>query len=300
MAKAKEVEREQQNPKALAVPTAPQSDQLPAEMDDIDNLLYEHAGMGVSLRASDNITPSIVVLQPLSPQVLAGPQQLPRAAAGDFWIRGADDPIIKGQAGFYFQPVTMTEWWFEFVPREKGGGFVARYPVEYGNDGNMKAPNGARQDRDNPYRYTFANGNNCTHYRFIPGILWENRIGLEYVIQFHGTGHTIARQWNTKWTRKRFPNGKIMPTFSHIYHLSTVQRSNPKGTWFIITVDEGVPIRKVENIIGDIRPAIMRGLALAQAFATGEKVEATPDQDVDIEQGHTTTLKEDAKDEIPF
>lgn len=261
-------------------------------LDDFDKQMYTDAGLGVSTRPSDNITPSISVLQPLSPQVLAGAAQIEDAVAGDFWIKGANPPIVDGKAGIWFQPTAMTEHWFEFVPREQGGGFVARYDVEYDNKGRIIPPEGAVQSEDNPNSYHFEDsGNNCIHYRHIAGFVWMDGVGLEYVLSFHGTGHTVARRWNTKWTRKRFPDGKMMPAYSHLYHLTTSQHSNKKGTWFQIDVDEGSHLRTCGELVGDLHKALQMGRALAQAFQRGEKLPGAPEE-FESEDGTATAVNE--------
>jgi hypothetical protein len=266
-------------------------------LDDFDQQMYQDAGLGVSLRASDNITPSIAVLQPLSPQVLAGAAQLEGASAGDFWLKGANPPVVAGAEGIWFQPAAMTEHWFEFVPRDSGGGFVARYDVEYDTRGRIIPPEGAVQDEENSNSYYFSDtGNSCIHYRHIAGVLWTDGIGLEYVLSFHGTGHTVARSWNTKWTRKRFPDGNLMPAYSHLYHLTTDQRSNKKGTWFQVEVDEGTHLRDCAEIVGDLSKALQMGRALAQAFKSGDKLPDVPG-DFDTE---TAPAEQASTEEVPY
>ena len=243
--------------------------------DDFDKAMRADAGMGVSTRASDNITPSIAVLQPLSPAVLAGPEKISNAEAGDFLLTNASNPIIKGGEGFWFQPVCMTEWWFEFIPRDRGGGFVARYPVRYDDEDQVVPPQGAEQDANLPYRFTFTEtNNNCIHYRFVPGIMWENGVGLEYVIPFHGTGHTVAKGWNTRMNRKRSQDGTMWPAFSHVYQLTTVQKQNKHGTWFQIEVSNGTMLNEATLIVGDeYMRAYDMGKSLALAFKAGSRVE---------------------------
>ena len=132
------------------------------------------------------------------------------AKPGDFLMVNGNPPVVAGAEGFHFQPCCTTEWWFEFIPREDGGGFVARYPVSYDDRQQIVPPPGAelKAPDENRFRFWFPeSGHECTHYRFVPGIMWRDGIGEEYVIQFHGTGHTVARSWNTSWTRKRFPSG---------------------------------------------------------------------------------------------
>jgi hypothetical protein len=279
---------------------------LMEQMDDFDKEIYADAGLGIDNRASSNITPSISILQPMSPQVLAGPDQIDDARAGDFWIKGANPPIIGGKDGIWFQPAATTEHWFEFVPREQGGGFVARYEAEYDRRGRVIPPEGAVQSEENPNSFSFEEtGNNCIHYRHVAGFVWIDGIGLEYVISFKGTGHTVARTWNTKRGQKRFPNGDQMPIYSHLYHLTTIQKSNKKGTWFQIAVSDGTYLKACGEIVGDIRKAKQMGQALALAFKRGEKLPGTPEEyEASDEDGEiinaTATDDTQEKDKIPF
>jgi hypothetical protein len=283
-----------QQPQALA---APPRQTLPAEADKLVGMMEQDAGMGVSMRPRDNITPSISVLQPLSPLVLED-----QGKAGDFLMTNAPEPIVSGKVGFYFQPVSMTEWWFEFIPRDQGGGFVSRFAVEYDEKEHIIPPDGAEQRQEESFRYWFPEtGNECVHYRFIPGIVWQDGDGLEYVIQFHGTGHTVARAWNTAWTRHRLRSGKPKPAFGTLYHLTTTQKSNKKGTWYQVVYDKGTPIEECERIVRDPMEAYRRGKGLALAFASGDRVEGV----VHEEDSETSTVRrgvtDDASDqEVPF
>jgi hypothetical protein len=264
---------------------------------ELANLMHADAGMGVSTDAKDVLVPSINVLQPLSPEVLDGPDHVDGAHPGDFLL--ANTEILDGKKGFLFQPCGTTEWWFEFIPRESGGGFVNRYPVFYHNN-RIVPPEGAEQV-PNKLRWFFpATGNNCTHYKFVAGVMWRDGIGLEYVIPFFSTGHTAVRQWATKWMRKRFPDdNSIMPAFSHVYRLTTNRRTNKQGTWFSIETDDGLPLMVInagqlgvnvaaKKVVGDVMKAYHMGRALATAFHTGEKVE-------ELHRDHT-----EGDEEMPF
>ena len=256
--------------------------------------MMQDAGMGVSTRPDDNITPSVRVLQALSPQITgaAGAIKVEGAEAGDFLL-GDSQELIPGDEGFWFQPTCMTEWWFEFIPRERGGGFVARYQVKHDDNDQIVPPNGAIQSETNPFKYTFEEtNNNCTHYRFVPGIMWREGEGLEYVIPFMSTGHTIVRTWNTKWMRQRFPNGQIMPAFSNIYRLTTKMKTNKHGSWHLIETSKAHLLTGMKEVVGDPMQAYRIGRALALAFAAGERVEST---DVEMEVDDNKS-----DDEIPF
>jgi hypothetical protein len=259
-----------QHPSAL-VPTPRTTVPVTTESQALMEEMRQDAGLGISFAPQDNITPNISVLQPMSPMVLDG-----NAKPGDFLVANGDPPTVDGSSGFYFQPCAVTQWWFEFVPREEGGGFVARYPAEYDDRGQIIAPPGAElKDSETRYRYWFPDsGHECTHYRFVAGIMWRDGVGMEYVIQFHGTGHTVARNWNTAWGQKRLTTGAPRPACASVYRVWTSQRSNKKGTWYQLVYDGGTPVEAAGEIVGDIYDAYHRGKGLALAFKAGEKVES--------------------------
>ena len=268
---------------------------------DFEKMARSDAGKGVSTDAKDNIVPSISVLQPLSPEVMDGPDRVEGAQAGDFLL--SDGRLIKGREGFLFQPCGKKEWFFEFIPRENGGGFVNRYPVDYHGQ-EIILPDGAESYPGKAMKYFFPeNGNSCTHYRFVAGILWDNGVGLEYVIPFFSTGHTAAKNWNMKWTRKRFEDNSIMAVFSHVYHLTTVRRTNKFGTWYSIETDIGAPLiisaqgkivpnHEMDTVVGDVKRAYTLGKKLQEAFEKDEKREAPIKEDIAEKVG--------TEEEMPF
>lgn len=69
--------------------------------------------------------PFINLLQPLSPQV-SGDNPVDGAKSGDFYIP-AIDQLIPGKTGFLFQPCHRENVYVEWVPKDAGGGFVAKH-----------------------------------------------------------------------------------------------------------------------------------------------------------------------------
>jgi hypothetical protein len=255
--------------------------------------MEQYGSSGVSTLARDNIIPGIKLLQPLSPEVV---QRLEAGAeGGSILVRGVG--VIAGDDGIWVQPCGKREEWREFIPRESGGGFVASYPVHYDDQDQLIPPPGAVQDPDEKYKYTFEDsGNNCIHYRVVPVILWRREdptsepIGLEYVMNFTGTGHSVAKNWNSSWTRKRNKvTGRPLASFTHIYRATTVQKTNAKGTWYLYLFSSGLPLNQAVDIVGDQWPlAAEMGAALCSAFESGEKVaevDQTPDEQVDERGG---------------
>lgn len=249
---------------------------------DIARAMQEDAGRGISTAPQDNIIPQIRIMQPLSPEVLDGVDRVDGARPGDFL---AGSQIVPGQQGIWFQPCAFTQQWFEFVPRDRGGGFVTTYPFS-GEDRPPPGtvPNG-RFKHLNP-----ENGNDVTHWRQLAGVLWRGPgDGLEYVISFRGSGHTTARQWNTEAGRinRQEVGGEVRarPLFGHVWKLTTSSRRNALGQWY--AVDYGHPVcldpavgqlEEIARVVGDPGRAYFMGRALARAFESGEKVAAQAEE----------------------
>jgi hypothetical protein len=265
-------------------------------------------GKGLSTDAADNLVPLIYILQPLSPQVMDGPAQIDGAKAGDIWLKNfSADPIVSGKDGIWFMPCTMYQKWTEWVPRDKGGGWVGSFDYNAG-----KLPNGAMRDvkeKRRP-RFTFPEtGNELIDTRYEAGLVWHNGQAFPYVIPFKSTGHAISRGWMTKRNSLTMAGAKktgTLPAWSHLYLLTTSRKQNALGQWY--QFDIGVPVAYMPGLNkphkdglavvgGDAGRAYAMGKALAAAFATGEKTEA-PEDGAAHEPEQSTA--EEMKDEIPY
>jgi hypothetical protein len=66
------------------------------------------------------------------------------------------------------------------------------------------------------------------------------------LITMKSTGLKTSRQWNSMISgiKLQGTNGKFTPPmFSHIYHLTTVEMSNKKGTWSTWSVSKVGPVK---------------------------------------------------------
>lgn len=279
---------------------------MPATVsEDLDAMMREDAGMGISNRPEDNIVPQLKVLQPLSPEVMDGPDRVPGAQAGDFLL---GTTLVKGKEGIWFQPCAIQHKLFEFMPLDRGGGFVAEHPMARDEQGTVMFEEGgdpvlpSRAVKVDKFRYEI-NDNNLIHYRQLAGFAWvyagSKRLeeqGQPYVISFKSTGHTTMRMWMTKAARaNQFADGNQRPLFAHLYRLTTSHQRNAKGQWYALEV--GDPVLIAPGVVAEPAQVYRTGRALAQAFARGEKESALPE----------TRLSEDAAPpsnrddrEIPF
>jgi hypothetical protein len=261
---------------------------------ELEELMRASSGAGISNKAEDNLVPQISVLQPLSPEVLDGPAKIEGAKPGDFLI---GDNFIDGKTGLWFQPCFQDQTWLEFTPLAAGGGFVAQHEFTTENEPPPKAQ---RRER---MRYVMPNGNEVIHYRQMAGLMWENGVGLEHVISFKSTGHTIARQWMTKASQSnRLPDGRQRALPSHVYHLTTSMRRNASGQWFVIDVGDGVLLGTpaAQQIVHDSVRAMKMGMALNKAFANQEKRAAAVAAEASDAPRTVSTADVGQGDEIPF
>src|SRR3982751_762076 len=118
---------------------------LPAEM--LEELAAD-AGAGLSTSADDNIVPFIILLQDMSPEVKKrDPNYVEGAEAGMYLNRAtkqlwAGDRAMAERTGFpvlEFQHCYFDRQVVEWIPRQDGGGFVARYPVHGTIEDTMRA-----------------------------------------------------------------------------------------------------------------------------------------------------------------
>lgn len=266
--------------------------------------IHGDAGKGVSTDAADNLVPLVYILQPLSPQVMDGPAKIPDAHAGDIWLKNATDPIVSGKTGIYFMPVRMYMRWTEWVPREKGGGFVSSYDY----NGQNKLPAGAirdKEERSRPRFYFPDTENELVETRYEAGMVWRDGVAMPYIIPFKSTGHSVSRNWMTKRTNQKRADGTIWPAWTHLYRLTTLMTKNNLGSWYIF--DVGDPIfyipgyrnkphkHGLELVGGDYKNAYKLGKALDAAFETGTKKEA--EEEIHYSSGGQSTKTDD---EIPF
>jgi hypothetical protein len=232
--------------------------QLPAHL----QKMQEHAGAGTSQAAEDNIVPMVAVLQPLSPQVdRRNPKYIEAAEPGAIWLKNAPTPIISGDEGIVFQPCFFSRHIVEWVPREQGGGYVARHDEMPAEARTIKSRDGKRDV------WVMPNGNQLIDTRYHVGnVVFPDGTIMPYVIPFSSSGHTVSRTWHTLMNSIRLPSGDIAPSFARVYRLKTIQRTNAAGTWFVFDVShEGWAPEQLYD----------RGLELHESFKAGEKAVET-------------------------
>lgn len=221
----------------------------------------EYSGAGVSYRAEDNIVPLIYLLQANSPPAMRGHDRyVEGASAGCIWLRNAPPEIavIDGDVGYAFQPCNFRTDWIEWLPDRAG--FVTRHesrPAEArqkdveGDDGNVRKS------------WVMPSGNLVVETRqisgFVHGVLDEP---IPYTIPLYGTGHSVAKQWNTTMRDWRV-GGKCPPIWAHLFRLTTKLNTKNNNSWYQYSVTHEGYVESAEDL--------ERGRILNEAFVSGEK-----------------------------
>lgn len=236
---------------------------LPAEM--MDELVAD-AGAGLSSSADDNIVPFIVLLQDMSPEVKKrDPNYVEGAEPGMYMDRAtkrlwAGDTSMAERTGkpvLVFQHCYFDRQVVEWIPRNDGGGFVARYPLKGTVEDTMRAAGGKQvTDPQDPNKKVWKTGDGShdlidTRYHF-GNVINDDGSARPAVLAFSSTGHTVSRQWMTTMNEFKIPDPKTgqplrnekgealkLPAWSRKYVVGSKPKENKKGSFFVGTVEDG-------------------------------------------------------------
>ena len=260
--------------------------EVPAAASSLLAKAAEHAGMGVSQAAEDNLIPLVRILQSNSPQIdRRNPAYIEGAKPGDIMMRNTTTPIVDGDTGVRVVPVLWFKEWVEWVPREQGGGIAGRHPERPSNAFQKPHP-------ENPDRMIWAlpNGNELVETRNV--VVMVN--GVPFNIPMTGTNHTAAKAWETLKNQQRVPSGLdadgkptgltsvLAPAWAYSYRLKTLYRSRSGNNWYSWQAD--MPEWHNDEALFDA------ALALYESFSRGEKT-------VEIDEA---SVGKEADSEIPF
>lgn len=237
------------------------------------------AGSGISTAAEDNLVPQMYILQAQSPQVLKrNPAYIEGAEAGMIWLRNVPNPLVPGEEGIDFQPCWFERNVVEWVPRNQGGGFVARHQFldsEHGDDAFRKLCErmGAHEvpdpENDQRMRWVLENGHELVDTRYHMGYVYRHNLAPQpFVIPLKGTGHTFSRRWTSgmKGVVARNSEGRmfVLASWGQLWRITTRFNSRASGDWFMYEADNG---RNIVDVHGF--DAYLMGKALHDGFRQG-------------------------------
>jgi len=252
----------------------------------------EMAGSGFEdVKGSDLSIPFMNVLQSNSPEV--EDQTIDGATAGQFLNTVTSELTDK----FCFLPVHKEEAWVEWVPRTRGGGFVAMHdPTGEIVQSAIKENGGSRipPKGSDGKRIPFKIGDNeLIETYYVYGLLL-NEDGSEVesfaVLSFSSTKIKPYRDWLTSMYLVKGEN----PIFAHRARFGTVKQKNESGSFFNLSI---MPLRETwaSSLINpaeerslleqalDFRKMVLNGVARAdfnhqQNAATGGDGEGSGDK----------------------
>jgi len=183
-----------------------------------------------NVKGSDLSVPFLAILQSNSPQV---EEKDPEGSVPGMIFNTVTKELVDGARGVLFQPVYMDSAIVEWVPREKGGGFVG---IHQASSDIVKKAIAANDGR------TFGklkNGDNDlveTHYVY--GLTYDDD-GVTLtgfaVLSFKSTGIPIFKDWQTAMVLATRPIGA--PVFALRARLRTKKTKNEKGTFHVFVID---------------------------------------------------------------
>lgn len=195
---------------------------LPAIPQDLADLFGNDANAGMEgMSADDFALPFLRIVQSLSPE---------RKRQDAKYIDGAEEGVIFNTVTrqLYGNAITVIPVYYdtavlEWRPRAAGGGFVARYDTR--EDALASAEEGNDlQDISNVYVLVNNSGD------------WDHA-----VLTFKKGARGTAKAWNSKMKMTKLPRSDgskfTPPIFAKQYSITTVERSNEKGSWFVFKVD---------------------------------------------------------------
>jgi hypothetical protein len=247
-------------PKAGALATRAKGTEVGAPLD-----RSAYANRGKSTNRDDKIVPMVKVLQSQSPQCLKQrPEYVKGAEAGDFYVRGALNPLVKGSEGLVVQPCAFLRCWLEFDgPRDSNPKFVQRHEDAAGRPAGQED---LRKDEEGfdfvspqGHRFTFSR----EHYVLIGK--------APYVIPFGGSAHSSSREWMTMMDQYM---GEA--SWNRRYKITTVPRHNDFGDWY------GFKIEPLPEEVTD--EEFSRGAELWHAVEGGARAEV-PSEDASVTSG---------------
>ena len=198
-----------------------------------------HKGME-QMGADDLALPFIRILGDLSPQVKKSKAEYVEGAEPGMLFNTVSKELYDGSKGIKVVPCYYKREYIEWSDRGEGPG--APIAVHPANTDLMNQTN-----RDAMGKDRLPNGNyleNTASYYVM--VLSEDGSAETALITMKSTGLKTSRQWNSMISgiKLQGTSGKFTPPmFSHIYHLTTVEMSNKKGTWSTWSVAKVGPVQ---------------------------------------------------------
>ena len=203
-----------------------------------------------------------------------------RQAEEGMFFNTVTESIYDGTEGVAIIPCAYKKKYIEWIPREKGGGFVS----DEHSASVLKECN--RKDKG---PFVWKNENEIVETAEYYCILVADESAPEQVLlSLTSSQLGISRRWNTMLNNARVKNAKgdtvAAPMFSYTYNLTTIPQSNDQYSWMGLSVEKTRPTPM---------PLAMLALDFMKAARSGEV-------QVKHEQEGVVIDAEDNDEDVPF
>ena len=186
--------------------------------------------MGFEEVTTDDLQmPFVRILHAMSPQLKKSDASFIEGAGQGDIFNTVTGQVWRGEKGILVLPVYYQLKYIEFVLRSQGGGFVSELA------GNSQEVKNAVRDKDT-HMEMLESGNELvkTAQHYVQ-IVHEDGSLEQAIIDMKKTQLKKSRLWNSMMMMQR-EEGKVKPSFSNVYSLSTSEDSNDKGSWYTWTI----------------------------------------------------------------
>ena len=246
---------------------------------DDDSLLSGGTGLEEA-SANDYAIPFLRVLQSMSPQLKKSDgQYIAEAQEGNFF-NSVTNKVYDGDTGVLIVPCAYKKKYIEWIPREKGGGFVSDQ-----HDHNELA----KCTKDDSGKFIMENGNQLVETAEYYSLIAEEDSAPEQVLlSLTSSQLRFSRRWNTMLNNATVNTsvGETFqaPMFAYTYRLTSIPQSNDQYSWMGLSVERAYPT----------------SMPLAKAAMEFMKAARQGDVNVQQEQESTVSNTEEGDKDIPF
>ena len=237
------------------------------------NMFEADANAGAhNIEQDDLALPFLKVLGQLSPEINKQNGKYVEGAEPGMILNSVTRELFDGSKGIDVIPCSYDRKYLEWKPRELGGGLVGMHAIDDDIVTTTK--------RDSMNRDVLPNGNylenTANHF-----VVTLGETPTSALISMTRTQLKVSRTWNSMMMsiKMQGKNGLFTPpTFSHIYHLKSVQMTNDKGTWFGWDVSKTGPVSDagVYSVAKDFAEKIGKGEVQLKHDSDTETTEKSP------------------------
>lgn len=249
----------------------------------------EDAGAGFEGQTTDDVAvPFLSLLQALSPQVTDG--NPPEARPG-MLCNTVTSELFDGKDGLLFVPSATQHFFVEWVPRAKGGGFVARH--EPTSEIVALARQKAKDPKFGPF-FTYDESGKPDNQLIDTFYLFGVMVGTDpaeaseltpMIVAFSSTKIKVYRGWNSLVSKATFQakdgTKRQVPMCAHLVRIGSKTEENAKGKFHNFTlrnIDRLPPTdpryRKAKELHADVLAGRARAAEESQE-SSGSSTDAT-------------------------